>query len=36
VLVVAWIARSFPTLTRYRTGMELEEVAARERIKVTP
>ncbi len=25
VLVVAWIAYSFPTLTRYRTGMELAE-----------
>lgn len=28
VLVVAWIARSFPTLTRYRTGMELAEADA--------
>ncbi len=36
VLVVAWIARSFPTLTRYRTGMELDEVAAGEPAVANP
>ncbi len=30
VLAVAWIAYSFPTLTRYRTGMELAEADAPE------
>ncbi len=38
VLVVAWIARSFPTLTRYRTGMELAEADAlkQEPVVVSP
>ncbi|MBA3871750.1 MAG: MFS transporter [Anaerolineae bacterium] len=38
VLAVAWIAYNFPTLTRYRTGMELAEADAlkRESAVITP
>lgn len=36
VLAVAWIAYNFPTLTRYRTGMELAEVEARKAAVVSP
>jgi MFS family permease len=38
VLAVAWIAYNFPTLTRYRTGMELAEVDAlkNEPVVITP
>ncbi|MBI1279197.1 MAG: MFS transporter [Anaerolineaceae bacterium] len=35
VLCVAWIAYSFPTLTRYRTGMELAEADAPEGVPVS-
>ncbi len=36
VLVVGWIAYSFPTLTRYRTGMNLTEADAPEGVTVSP
>lgn len=36
VLCVVWIAYSFPTLTRYRTGMELAEADAPEGVPVSP
>jgi len=36
VLAVAWIAYTFPNLTRYRTGMELKEADAPEPVIANP